>query len=100
MTFQVITSMCLALLLSHSHKEKISWSKNCTEQSCFFWVTYVRMTVPPTNVRVTSYQIATDEDSGILLYKGDKDHIAVELYRGRVRASYDTGSHPASAIYR
>ncbi|KAM7326277.1 hypothetical protein ACRRTK_014755 [Alexandromys fortis] len=52
---------------------------------------------PQTNITL---QIATDEDSGILLYKGDKDHIAVELYRGRVRASYDTGSHPASAIYR
>lgn len=63
-------------------------------------VMYVWMTVCPTNVGVASSQIATDEDSGILLYKGDKDHIAVELYRGRVRASYDTGSHPASAIYR
>lgn len=51
---------------------------------------------PQTNITL---QIATDEDSGILLYKGDEDHIAVELYRGRVRASYDTGSHPASAIY-
>uniref|UniRef100_A0A8C4LK32 Slit homolog 2 protein n=1 Tax=Equus asinus asinus TaxID=83772 RepID=A0A8C4LK32_EQUAS len=37
---------------------------------------------PQTNITL---QIATDEDSGILLYKGDKDHIAVELYRGRVR---------------
>lgn len=58
--------------------------------------------IPPAKVRPQtniSLQIATDEDSGILLYKGDKDHIAVELYRGRVRASYDTGSHPASAIY-
>ncbi|CAJ0965367.1 unnamed protein product [Ranitomeya imitator] len=45
-------------------------------------------------------QVATDEDSGILLYKGDKDHVAVELFRGRVRVSYDTGSYPASAIYR
>uniref|UniRef100_A0A803TZK6 Slit homolog 2 protein n=1 Tax=Anolis carolinensis TaxID=28377 RepID=A0A803TZK6_ANOCA len=51
---------------------------------------------PQTNITL---QIATDEDSGILLYKGDRDHIAVELYRGRVRVSYDTGSYPASAIY-
>uniref|UniRef100_A0A8C4UG58 Slit homolog 2 protein n=1 Tax=Falco tinnunculus TaxID=100819 RepID=A0A8C4UG58_FALTI len=51
---------------------------------------------PQTNITL---QIATDEDSGILLYKGDKDRIAVELYRGRVRVSYDTGSYPASAIY-
>lgn len=45
-------------------------------------------------------QIATDEDSGVLLYKGDDDHIAMELYRGRLRVSYDTGSYPPSAIYR
>lgn len=47
-----------------------------------------------------SFQIATDEDSGVLLYKGDSDHIAAELYRGRLRVSYDTGSYPPSAIYR
>uniref|UniRef100_A0A3Q3IRI7 Slit homolog 2 (Drosophila) n=1 Tax=Monopterus albus TaxID=43700 RepID=A0A3Q3IRI7_MONAL len=46
-----------------------------------------------------SLQIATDEDSGVLLYKGDNDHIAMELYRGRLRVSYDTGSYPPSAIY-
>lgn len=36
----------------------------------------------------------------MLLYKGDNDHIAMELYRGRLRVSYDTGSYPPSAIYR
>ncbi|XP_062420394.1 slit homolog 2 protein isoform X1 [Pungitius pungitius] len=46
-----------------------------------------------------SLQIATDEDSGVLLYKGDNDHIAMELYRGRLRVSYETGSYPPSAIY-
>uniref|UniRef100_A0A3B3QIX4 Slit homolog 2 (Drosophila) n=1 Tax=Paramormyrops kingsleyae TaxID=1676925 RepID=A0A3B3QIX4_9TELE len=46
-----------------------------------------------------SLQIATDKDNGILLYKGDSDHIAVELYRGRLRVSYDTGTYPPSAIY-
>ncbi|CAF93511.1 unnamed protein product, partial [Tetraodon nigroviridis] len=51
---------------------------------------------PETNI---SLQIATDEDSGVLLYKGDDDHIAMELYRGRLRVSYDTGSYPPSAIY-
>uniref|UniRef100_A0A4W3I8N2 Slit homolog 1 protein n=1 Tax=Callorhinchus milii TaxID=7868 RepID=A0A4W3I8N2_CALMI len=44
-------------------------------------------------------QVATGEDNGILLYKGDRDHVAVELFRGRVRVSYDTGTYPASAIY-
>ncbi|XP_061772209.1 slit homolog 2 protein isoform X6 [Nerophis ophidion] len=51
---------------------------------------------PQTNI---SLQIATDEDSGVLLYKGDNDHIAMELYRGRLRVSYDAGSYPPSAIY-
>uniref|UniRef100_A0A1A8F0P0 Slithomolog 2 n=1 Tax=Nothobranchius korthausae TaxID=1143690 RepID=A0A1A8F0P0_9TELE len=51
---------------------------------------------PETNI---SLQIATDEDSGVLLYKGDNDHIAMELYRGRLRVGYDTGSYPPSAIY-
>lgn len=34
------------------------------------------------------------------MYKGDNDYIAMELYRGRLRVSYDTGSYPPSAIYR
>uniref|UniRef100_A0A8C7KSR1 Slit homolog 2 (Drosophila) n=1 Tax=Oncorhynchus kisutch TaxID=8019 RepID=A0A8C7KSR1_ONCKI len=51
---------------------------------------------PETNITL---QIATDEDSGVLLYKGDKDHITIELYRGRLRVSYHTGTNPASAIY-
>uniref|UniRef100_A0A665WG80 Slit homolog 2 (Drosophila) n=1 Tax=Echeneis naucrates TaxID=173247 RepID=A0A665WG80_ECHNA len=37
--------------------------------------------------------------NGVLLYKGDNDHIAMELYRGRLRVSYDTGTYPPSAIY-
>uniref|UniRef100_A0A8C3NJU6 Slit homolog 2 protein n=1 Tax=Geospiza parvula TaxID=87175 RepID=A0A8C3NJU6_GEOPR len=48
---------------------------------------------PQTNITL---QIATDEDSGILLYKGDKDHIAVELYRGRVRVTVLT--RPSSLL--
>uniref|UniRef100_A0A673CBV7 Slit homolog 2 (Drosophila) n=1 Tax=Sphaeramia orbicularis TaxID=375764 RepID=A0A673CBV7_9TELE len=51
---------------------------------------------PQTNI---SLQVCTHEDSGVLLYKGDNDHIAMELYRGRLRVSYDTGSYPPSAIY-
>uniref|UniRef100_A0AAR2JNH3 Slit homolog 2 (Drosophila) n=1 Tax=Pygocentrus nattereri TaxID=42514 RepID=A0AAR2JNH3_PYGNA len=44
-------------------------------------------------------QIATEEDNGVLLYKADSGQVAVELYRGRLRVSYDTGSYPPSAIY-
>ncbi|XP_067858120.1 slit homolog 1a isoform X2 [Heptranchias perlo] len=46
-----------------------------------------------------SLQVSTAEDNGILLYNGDNDHIAVELYQGHVRVSYDPGSYPSSAIY-
>nr|DBA14940.1 TPA: hypothetical protein GDO54_004213 [Pyxicephalus adspersus] len=44
-------------------------------------------------------EVSTDEDNGILLYNGDRDHMAVELYQGHVRVSYDPGSFPSSAIY-
>lgn len=47
-----------------------------------------------------AHQVSTAEDNGILLYNGDNDHIAVELYQGHVRVSYDPGSYPSSAIYR
>ncbi|XP_066478770.1 slit homolog 1 protein [Tiliqua scincoides] len=44
-------------------------------------------------------QVSTAEDNGILLYNGDTDHMAVELYQGHVRVSYDPGTYPSSAIY-
>ncbi|KAG9346148.1 hypothetical protein JZ751_007966 [Albula glossodonta] len=43
--------------------------------------------------------VSTAEDNGILLYNGDNDHIAVELYEGHVKVSYDPGSQPGHAIY-
>ncbi|XP_078449077.1 slit homolog 2 protein-like isoform X1 [Lampetra planeri] len=46
-----------------------------------------------------SLQVATDEDNGMLLYNGEGDHVAVELYRGRVRVTYDGGSSPTSTLY-
>lgn len=49
---------------------------------------------------VLAHQVSTAEDNGILLYNGDNDHMAVELYQGHVRVSYDPGSYPSSAIYR
>uniref|UniRef100_A0A669DUN9 Slit homolog 1 protein n=1 Tax=Oreochromis niloticus TaxID=8128 RepID=A0A669DUN9_ORENI len=44
-------------------------------------------------------QVSTAEDNGILLYNGDNDHMAVELYQGHVKVSYDPGSQPGHAIY-
>lgn len=49
---------------------------------------------------LSACQVSTAEGNGILLYNGDSDHMAVELYKGHVRVSYDPGTHPSSAIYR
>ena len=42
----------------------------------------------------------TKERSGVLLYHGDKDHLAVELFHGRVRVSLNVGNDPASTMFR
>uniref|UniRef100_A0A4W3KIK6 Slit homolog 3 (Drosophila) n=1 Tax=Callorhinchus milii TaxID=7868 RepID=A0A4W3KIK6_CALMI len=46
-----------------------------------------------------SLQVATDKDNGILLYKGDNDPLALELYQGHVRLMYDTSSYPPTTVY-
>lgn len=45
-------------------------------------------------------QVATDKDNGILLYKGDNDPLALELYQGHVRLIYDTLNSPPTTVYR
>ena len=47
-----------------------------------------------------SPQVATDKDNGILLYKGDNDPLALELYQGHVRLVYDSLSSPPTTVYR
>lgn len=47
-----------------------------------------------------SLQVATDKDNGILLYKGDNDPLALELYQGHVRLVYDSLSSLPSTVYR
>uniref|UniRef100_A0A8C0QUZ4 Slit guidance ligand 3 n=1 Tax=Canis lupus dingo TaxID=286419 RepID=A0A8C0QUZ4_CANLU len=46
-----------------------------------------------------SLQVATDKDNGILLYKGDNDPLALELYQGHVRLIYDSLSSPPTTVY-
>lgn len=36
----------------------------------------------------------------MLLYTGDSAHLAVELFKGRVRVSYDVGNYPVSNMFR
>ena len=37
---------------------------------------------------------ATEQQNGVLLYTGDRQHLAIELFRGRIRVSYDVGNYP------
>lgn len=52
------------------------------------------------HVAMNVSQVATDKDNGILLYKGDNDPLALELYQGHVRLIYDTLSSPPTTVYR
>lgn len=52
---------------------------------------------PEANVTIV---FTTTQENGVLLYDGQNgDHIAVELFNGRVRVSYDVGNYPTSTMY-
>lgn len=54
-------------------------------------------TRPEANVTIV---FTTTQENGVLLYNGQNgDHIAVELFNGRVRVSYDVGNYPTSTMY-
>lgn len=43
---------------------------------------------------------SSSQQDGVLMYFGAQDHLAVELFNGRIRVSYDVGNHPVSTMYR
>lgn len=56
----------------------------------------------PLNVRPdanVTIKFATEQENGVLLYSGDSQHLAVELFRGRLRVSYDVGNYPVSTMF-
>ncbi|XP_044761179.1 protein slit isoform X1 [Coccinella septempunctata] len=53
-------------------------------------------TKPEANVTII---FATTEENGVLLYNGHQEHLAVELFNGRIRVSYDVGNYPVSTMY-
>ncbi|XP_072177932.1 slit homolog 2 protein-like [Diadema setosum] len=55
----------------------------------------------PSNLQIINFTLvfATTEENGILLYLGVIHHIAVELFRGRIRVSYDVGNFPAATMF-
>lgn len=44
-------------------------------------------------------EVITLETSGILIYVGQNEHLAVELFKGRIRVSYDVGNYPVSTMF-
>ncbi|XP_011609228.2 slit homolog 3 protein isoform X1 [Takifugu rubripes] len=46
-----------------------------------------------------SFQVATEKDNGILLYKDDHDPLALELYQGHIRLIYDITNYPPTTVY-
>uniref|UniRef100_A0A8C4SD07 Slit homolog 3 (Drosophila) n=1 Tax=Erpetoichthys calabaricus TaxID=27687 RepID=A0A8C4SD07_ERPCA len=55
-----------------------------------------------TKIRSTaniSFQVATKKDNGVLLYKGDSDPLALELYQGHIRLIYDIVNYPPTTVY-
>ncbi|XP_043224845.1 protein slit-like [Amphibalanus amphitrite] len=43
--------------------------------------------------------VMTETQSGVLLYHGRSQHLAVELFKGRLRISYDVGNYPVSNMF-
>lgn len=62
---------------------------------------YVEMeplrTRPEANITMI---FSSSQQDGVLMYFGAQDHLAVELFNGRIRVSYDVGNHPVSTMYR
>ncbi|XP_059622611.1 protein slit [Phlebotomus argentipes] len=53
-------------------------------------------TKPEANVTIV---FSTTQQNGILMYDGHMEHLAVELFNGRIRVSYDVGNYPVSTMY-
>lgn len=98
--------MCMVVQGSNDYTCKCApgyWGKKCeylTSLSFLHNNSFVemeRLTVKPqANITVT---FATDQLNGVLLYTGDYQHLAVELFRGRIRVSYDVGNSPVSTMF-
>ncbi|XP_013386131.1 slit homolog 2 protein isoform X2 [Lingula anatina] len=54
------------------------------------------VTKPMANITIV---FATRGMSGVLLYHGLDQHVAVEIFRGRLRTSFDIGNYPVSTMY-
>ncbi|KAG7170619.1 slit-like 1, partial [Homarus americanus] len=53
-------------------------------------------TRPSSNVTL---HFRTNQEDGVLFYIGESAHLAVELFKGRIRVSYDVGNYPVSNMF-
>ncbi|XP_064466119.1 protein slit-like isoform X2 [Ornithodoros turicata] len=53
-------------------------------------------TKPTANITI---KFATKQEYGVIVYNGDTHHMAVELFKGRIRVSYDVGNYPVSTMF-
>jgi slit 2 len=53
-------------------------------------------TKPEANVTIV---FSSTQQNGVLMYDGNNEHLAVELFNGRIRVSYDVGNYPVSTMY-
>ncbi|XP_045582081.2 protein slit isoform X2 [Procambarus clarkii] len=62
---------------------------------------FVQLTTPPVKPSINvTISFTTRTANGVLVYIGkDRQHLAVEVFKGRLRISYDVGNHPASTMF-
>lgn len=53
-------------------------------------------TKPSLNI---TFKFVTKKQNGVLLYFGEEQHLAVELFKGRIRISLDVGNYPVSTMF-
>ena len=59
----------------------------------------LRVSNDPGDSLGTPFLSSTEQENGVLLYSGESQHLAVELFRGRLRVSYDVGNYPVSTMF-
>lgn len=61
---------------------------------------YVELEPPHSSARSNvTLLVRSAQENGILFYRGSREHLAVELFRGRLRVTYDLGDQPGSTMF-
>ncbi|CAG0890581.1 unnamed protein product [Darwinula stevensoni] len=66
------------------------------EANSYVALSPLRTTNPNANITLV---FASRNKEGVLIYTGQTQHLAVELFLGRLRVSYNVGNHPVSIMY-